>query len=237
MKRNKKAERQKELLRLEEELWSNWKAQRNLGYKPLHKPIPHGYDAVWTLRADVARRKDADRFQYILDNFGKSVWCRKKSFVAYNYFYKKEMDVKPGFKEINPREYEKLPVWAKKFFDERERQYRWGGMTYKFYAVNIPPYYLVMKKSRSYKTHYKVIDEVLKQEAAEIEGRLDSEFYHDRRKRWGGSRSNRTWKKIHNRSKRSYNKQTVRRNIMSAEDGEHYEDAYELKNKGNRCWW
>ena len=64
MKRNERTEKFKDFLRKEEELNNNWKAQRALGYKPLDKPIHHGYDAYWVLRDDVARRADADKFYY-----------------------------------------------------------------------------------------------------------------------------------------------------------------------------
>ena len=67
MKRNAKTEKYKAFLSKMRERDTNWEAQRKLGYKPLEKPIHHGYDAYWILRDDVARREDADKFQYILD--------------------------------------------------------------------------------------------------------------------------------------------------------------------------
>ena len=153
MKRNKKTEKHKEFLRLEREMSANWEAQRKLGYKPLDKPIHHGYDAYWVLREDVSRRDDADRFQYILDTYGITVWCRKKDFKAWDYFYKREVDIKPGFKEITLREYEELNPWVKKFFDSYTKYTSWGKSSYIMYRVNIPDYFLIRKREKSYKTH------------------------------------------------------------------------------------
>lgn len=238
MKRNKKAEKHKELLRLEEELWNNWQTQRSLGYKPLPKPIPHGYRAVWVLRDDVARRKDADRFQHILDTYGKSVWCRREDFQAWCGLQKRMVDVNPSFRSITPDVYENLPNWEKKFFSERTDFHRWGGFFTKKYVVEIPSYYLVRKISKDYKTHYKVIDEILQQEEAEIEAKLDEEFYDQRRAHWNRARSNRTWKKFYHRSERSRTKQAIRQNVIEAPEGEYYDEVYELSPvKGNRGWW
>jgi hypothetical protein len=238
MKRGEKTEKLKEFLRLEKELRANWEAQRNLGYKPLEKPIPDGYRAQWVLREDVARREDADRFQYILDNFGKSVWCKRKDFKVWDYQIKKLVDVKPYFREITPKEYESLSIWAKKFFTEGQKYSRWGNYMYSYYYVNIPSHYLVPQVRRDYKTHYKVIDEILQQEEAELEARLDWDFYNERRARWKSHRSNKTWRKIFHRSDRSKTRQIIKRNVMNAKEGEHYNDSIELGlNKGSRCWW
>jgi len=237
MKRNLKAEKKKEMLRLEAELSANLEAQRNLGFKPLDKPIPHGYRGKWVLRADVARRQDADRFQYILDNFGKSVWSRKEDFKKWCYFTKRVVDIRPSFREIKPAEYENLKPWIKKFFTKGEKHYPWGNVTYTYYYVNIPSHFLVLDMKRDYKTHYKVIDEALKQEEAEIEARLETEFFEERRAKWSW-RSSKAWKKIYNRSERSRSKQALKRNIVEAPEGEYYDDIHELGlGKGNRAWW
>lgn len=190
------------------------------------------------MRADIARRKDADRFQYILDHFGKSAWSRRKDFRAWSSYHRREVDIRPSFRELSPREYEGLKPWVQKFFDERERCYRWGGVRYKYYVVNIQDYYLVLDKKRDYKTHYKVIDEILQQEEAELKARLDGEFYDERRARWDRHHSNKTWRKIYHRSERSKTRQAIKRNIMEAQEDEHYGEVVELGiGKGNRYWW
>lgn len=231
MKRGKKTEKQKELLRLNSELRANWEAQRNLGYKPLEKPVPHGYDAYWTLRDDAARRSDADRMQHIIDTYGVSVWCRKKNFKVWDYTLKRETDLFPKFKELSIKDYENLKPWVKKFFVLSSKLDRWNNSHY-FYKVHIPPHYLVRKIVRSYKTHYKVIDEILLQEQAEIEARLEYSFYNERNSFWGRSRTSKKLKKIYNKANRKYNKQTIQKNSQG-----YYQEDFEFKDMPERCWW
>jgi len=213
MKKNKKAEKQKEFLKLQRQLSSNWKTQRNLGYRQLEKPIHHGYDAYWTLREDIQRREDVDKFESILYHFSKSVWCRKKDFKKWDNNLKKEIEIKPYFKELNANEYEKLYPWAKKFFSPYMKMSSWGGIPKTMYSVNIPEHFLVMKKVKSYKTHTKIIDEVLKQEASELESKIKHKFYNEDKKYWKIKSSNKDFKKILNRSDRYYNKIALRRNM------------------------
>lgn len=251
MKRDKKTEKFKEFLRLEEELGANWEAQRNLGYKPLDKPIHNGYDAFWVLRDDVSRRDDAYRFQHILDTYGTTVWCRRKDFKAWSYLHKREVDIKPGFKEITPREYEELNSWVKKFFEPYTRYSRWGNNSSVMYRVNIPDYFLVRKRVKSYKTHYKVIDEVLLQEEAEIKAIIENQYFDEQRKYWDRHSSGKWWRKYLNRKDRAHNKSALRRNMRTifAEDNinedwrswldgncdDRYEFKYRHKHYGK--WW
>ncbi|MEK6828556.1 MAG: hypothetical protein AABY15_00320 [Nanoarchaeota archaeon] len=235
MKRNKKTERYKDFLKLESQLSINWEAQRKLGYKPLDKPIHHGYDAYWVLRDDVSRRDDAWQWQYILDNFGKSTWCRDKSFRYWNKQERMMVNIRPSFKDIDFNKYENLPPWAKKFFYATEKKGYWGQM-YKVYSVGIFDYYLKMKVVKSYKTHYKVIDELLKQEEAELEARLEGQFYDERRKSWNRHRSGKDWRTIFNRADRRHNKNALKVNIDFLDDEESCKDfKYYHKHYGR--WW
>lgn len=211
MKRNKKAEKYKEFLRLQDAYYENIEAQRNLGYKPLEKPIHHGYDAYWVLREDVVRREDADKFQEILDNFSITVWCKNKEFRVWDRYYKRMVDVNPGLREIDQKQYNNLSTWAQRFFYSYEKQSSWGGATRTVYAVNIPSYFLVRKVVKSYKTHYKVLDSDLQREEAEIKAQLDTIFYNERKKYYCGS--SKKWRKILNKKDRVYNKVALKKNM------------------------
>ncbi len=214
MKRNAKTEKQKEFLRLRGEADANWEAQRKLGYKPLENPIHYGYNARWALRDDVARREDADKFQYILDNFGVSTWCRKKDFKTWSYHSKRVVDINPSFKEIDKCHYDNLSPWVQKFFYSYQKE-RWGGQEHTVYSVNIPSHFLVRKITKHYKTHYKVIDEVLKQEEAEIDARLDNTFFDEQRKYWNRHSSSKGWRKIFSKKDRAHNKNALRKNMRA----------------------
>jgi hypothetical protein len=214
MKRNKKAEKHKEFLRLQEELYANWEAQKKLGYKPLEKPIHHGYNGSWTLREDIARRQDADEFWALIEHFGVSVWCRDESFARWSYDQKKKVDIKPSFKEIDENAYNQLLPWCKKHFSYKYGgdKIHWGGVT-KYYRVNVPEHYFKLKIEKHYKTHYKVIDELLKQEAAEIQARLEHQFFEVQRKHWERHSSGKWWRKCLNRKDRAHNKNALRKNM------------------------
>ena len=251
MKRNERTEKFKDFLRKEEELNNNWKAQRALGYKPLDKPIHHGYDAYWVLRDDVARRADADKFQYILDNYGQSVWCRKKDFKSWNSQLKRETDVNPTLREIDSYRYDKLSPWVQKFFYSYQKQNRWGGQSHTMYSVNIPRHFLVRKVVKSYKTHYKVLDEILKQEEAEIDAALDTTFYDERNKYWNRHHSKKRDRQISNRANRHHNKQALNKNmsmVFEKGDGDYgcwlsdwcdefKEFTYNHRHSGKWYWW
>lgn len=82
-----------------------------------------------------------------------------------------------------------------------------------------------------YKISYK------KNEKGKLEGRLEWDFYNERRARWS-SRSSKVWRKIYHRTERSKNKQTIKRNMMLAKEGEYYSEENELGIcNGNRYWW
>lgn len=212
MKRNKKTEKYKEFLRLQNAYYENREAQRNLGYKPFDNPIHYGYEAYFVLRDDVTRREDADKLQYILDNFSKRAWSRRKDFKVWSYGRNSTVDVTPGFKELDSYAYEKLPPWAKKYFYSYEAK-GWGGKTYTKYVVVIPGHFIVNKVVKSYKTHYKVTDEILKQEEAEISARIESQFYNEQLKHWKRHNSLKWGKKFLNRKDRSYNKMALKKNM------------------------
>lgn len=242
MKRNSKTEKFKAFLRKEDELGDNWEAQRALGYKPLDKPIHNGYSGEWTLREDIARREDADVFEALITHFGVIVWCRDKTFIRWDSFEKREVKVNPSFKKINEREYENLPVWCKKYFYHCRTYDRemWGGRIEKYYTINLPDYYFKLKISKHYRTQYRVIDEVLKQEEAEIRAQLETTFYDERYKCWNDRGSLKPWKKIYNKAERSFNKlaiHNVERYLNDDDDTIHHKAEFKYRNRNGMKWY
>lgn len=248
MKRNAKTERFKAYLRKEGELNDNWEAQKVLGYKLLDKPIHYGYNGKWELRADIARRDDADEFISLIERFGITVWCRDKSFTKWDAKQKINVDIKPYFRKIDEGHYNRLLPWCKKLFsyspgDDRKG---WYGVI-KYYRINVPEYYFKLKISKHYKTHYKVIDEVLKQEDAEIEAALDTTFYRERRASWKRGLG-KGWTQLYNRADRRHNKIALKKNMdymFEKEDGswgswltDDCDDVVEFKyNHKHSCLW
>lgn len=243
MKRNKKTEKFKAYLRKEDELWKNRRAQANLGYKELDKPIHRGYDGTWTLRKDIARRVDAIDYFGLIHYYGQTVWCKDESFTRWSHKLKKEVDIKPYFKKITESEYNTLRPWIKRFFSYSlaDDKVRWNGEVIRHYRVNVPEYFFVLEKNKHYKTHYKVIDEVLLQEEAEIYAALDTTFYKEQRRDWNRHYSQKDDRTLDHRARRTYNKRILKKNISYLQDLDDYEDVFEYKynhrHSGKWDWW
>ncbi len=241
MKRNKKAEKLKAFYRKREELWENEVAQANLGYKLLDKPIHKGYDGEWTLRADISRRADAEDFEGLIHYYGVSVWCKDDSFTRWDRKEKREVEIKPYFKKISEKEYETLRPWIKRFFTYSfgDDVVRWGGEVYRYYRVNVPEYYFKLKTSKHYKTHYKVIDEILLQEEDEIRKNLRSNYYEIQIKEWERHHSRRWDKQISHRMDRTYNKATLKKKLKFMGTGieDDFQFRYGDKDSYLDWWW
>lgn len=70
----------KELIQLHREEKCLWKQKRNLGCEPLHPPVQKGWKRFFVLRDDVAKSKDADFFQSILNKINTHDWSYRKDF-------------------------------------------------------------------------------------------------------------------------------------------------------------
>lgn len=87
--RNHKTAKDKELLRLEEELNQLWKLRRNLPAKPLPEPIQSGYKRRLVLRSDVKNRMDAPIIEEVLSKINRTEYCRNEKFEFTSYEVKK----------------------------------------------------------------------------------------------------------------------------------------------------
>lgn len=182
-KRNKYWERDKEYIRLLDALEKNRTAQRNLGYVELEEPIPHGFNAYFVLRDDIANRDDAWILQRIIDSCSHSAWRKKNTFQTVKARRERHgdhnakncrFDQYPNFHNITEAQYNAFTIEAKKWFSSSED--KWGRS---YYYVNVPIFYFEVKIERDYRTKVKIIDNVLLQEEAEIEAKLYG--YSDRR--------------------------------------------------------
>jgi hypothetical protein len=230
---NTKHKKYKEYLRLEDKLTENRMAQRNLGYKLLDTPILDGYNMEYVLRKDIAARDDAWMYQDLIDEYGVTVWCRDKSFERRIRGTKRTEPIKPWFKLIYEGEYRDWIAKYQALWRESPKDDRysfWYGQE-KAYKVNVPTWFFDTKITKHYRTHYKVIDEVLLQEESYLSDKLywSGEFEAFK---WmnGGMKP---YAKMRNRSDRKHNKQTLQHNLGLIEPakrfnhstGEVYEDS------------
>ena len=156
-------------------------ASRNLGEVKLDKPIRDGWFKHLVLREDVARRKDADVYQEIIDVAGRWIWGSDKK-VADKKWLDTERKKKnwqwAGLAYITKDKYNVLSPKAKKFFVEYEWKWTpWQGSLKRYYCL-VPQHYYVPSYTRSYITHRKIVDSELHQRIDELSNRLlSNELY------------------------------------------------------------
>lgn len=235
MKRNKKAEKKKEIIRLKKERDDIWCAILNQNWVELDKPIPHGWDGYWVLRTDISKSPEGEILQSIINTYGRSVWCRRKDFKEKDWRTKKYHDVRPLFRNISESDYNNLTNKYKKYFilDTKDRysNIRWKPT----YKVCIDSWKLELKIKRSYKTHYREHDEILYQMKSEVNKHLYSLTPHP----WGHYNTPKWWRKVeYNKAKTKHRAENI--DLVNAyncgEDLEEY-DAYSTYKTSGMGYW
>lgn len=232
--KHKKSKLYWELVKLSEE---NDRAQRALGYKPLEKPIPYGWNMHYELRADIARREDAWIFEAIIERFSQTAWCKNGDFKHWDRGLGRYVDLLPGFKMINEDYYNQLNPQVQHWFkySSLNDKVRWGYVE-KWYYCDVPDYFYKKVITRNYKTHYKVIDEVLLQEEAELEDRLNWEFYGER---WRYDNAPKWYRKTFDKKIKNKTKASIRKALKSGleEDYDAIDGHYKHRHCANWYWW
>jgi hypothetical protein len=236
-KRNKHWERDKQYLRLLNDLHENWETQRNLGWVELEEPIPYGYNAFFVLRDDVSRRDDSWIFQTIIDTCGTTSWKRKNDFLPVSssrngrWLKTNEKNYRhtyPYFREIREDKYDSLPEQVKKWFSGTTTDY-WGR---KWYYTTVPIFYFEVKVEQNFKTKVRVIDEILLQEEIYISGKL-SDMVDKPWSSWGRN-APKSYTKLLNRSDRAKSKQVLHNIIRNGCEKENF--PYHHKHSGKWYW-
>ncbi len=231
MIKNKYDEREQEYRLLLKKGKEVWEAQKNLGYIELDKPTPHGWDAEFILREDIARREDAWLYEYLLKEYGRKVWSRNKEFRVKTW-KGKWVNIEPHIAKLWENDLEKYISKFKKFFalsDDPEDQNQvnyWKGRKFK---CIVPYYFFKVKITRSYITHYKEHDEVLEQEDAYYNDKLKDPKYVKINKGWMWYGCASHWyRNYRNRQNRKQHKNEIHRFIREGKDpsfNDNYKDA------------
>lgn len=184
-------EQEKKLRRLNRELQELRRAQWNLGWIELEKPIQSGFERVVVPRPDYMRRKDAAYFIELADFVNSTVTSRDKKFIRKNWStgVKEEVHAKP--REIRDFEWEKVPEKFKAEFHKEERQgHSWGAFTstYTVYVLD-KQWRFTEKMQKHYITRVQLRDPELESRITEIDDYLERNNLYE--KLWhyqGGSR-------------------------------------------------
>lgn len=177
------------LRKLNEELQDLYVAKRNLGQIELEAPVFIGYERVFMLRADIARRQDAKLFEAILKIINTKVFCKKKTFLSKEWRTGRWKPMAQSTKRLTERDYEKLPESLKKWF-RLFYSYKHKKWLYEF----TEEYMFTYKISKAYRTHAQILDTDLETRMAEVY------HYIERNHLWGkidkiyGNRHYRGWK-------------------------------------------
>lgn len=163
-------ERIKLVNQLEKELQRVRKAQSELGYIELPKPIRDGWFKTFRLRKDISRSKKAKIYQEVLDAVLVEIWGREKKHADKKwkkYFNcHTKLFQRPGIRRLNEKDYNKLSSRAKKCFIKRRiKVYKGFSNTY---ACTIPKYYFTITYRRAYITKRKILSPILESREQEI---------------------------------------------------------------------
>jgi hypothetical protein len=179
-KRNKYYLKEKEYLKLKNELYDLYSKQKDLGYVLLDKPIHDGYQARLVLRYDISNRIDAHIFQDMIDSLGTISYAKKEKYLDWNnknYLITSKCHEKPHFEEITEDTYNNLNQSVKKWFSKTSTYHNtWKGMTY---YCNVPSFFFEIVVEKRYINKVKVIDTLLIQEEVEIKKILEKDFYYE----------------------------------------------------------
>lgn len=190
MKPNKYEATFKEFLGMQKRKEELRKILSTLPPVPLDKPYQRGWDVFVGLRDDVLNRDDSFDIQMAIDigyNRGgrvKKVEDVKNIRKGEKGYYKKEgkqrvwVSYYPQLKLISEKEYELIPSAIHKFFmlDTLSDRYKlWG---HKFYVLNLPSYYTVLKVKPHMVTHVYTKDGELESEKEFLDQKLDK-FYRE----------------------------------------------------------
>lgn len=219
MKRNKYFEREKAIIRIENERNEIWQAIRNQAWIELDVPILNGWYGEWVLRDDISRSTEAETLNYIISRWGSDCWSRRKDFKEKNWRTRGWTDILPHFSSIDEKTYDGLSAKVKRYFvlDTRDEYKAWWRPTYK---VDIDGWKLEVKLTRAYTTHYREHDEVLYQ----MESENEFELYNTNPYPYHRYRSAGWWRKIE-RKKAKRKQQAEDRDIVKSYNlGMEYED-------------
>lgn len=161
----------KQLLQLDKRRRELTKKKRNLGWEPLIPPVQKGWKRFFVLRDDVARGKQADFFQHILDRINTYDWSYRKDFMVKKRRFGRKKYVVKEQRVLEPLEYQ----FKKLCFTEREQQFfhieysmkKWSREPVKRY-VFVEPWRFVLRVKPNIIENIRIKDPKLESEIQQL---------------------------------------------------------------------
>jgi len=212
-KRTVRTANEKMLLRLHRERRQIWEQQRGLGYMTIDPPIVQGWKRYFVLREDVARSKNADFYQGILDKINTVQYCNRKDFKRRGRIRKQktwkpieQTVLLPGyfeFKKLNFSEKEEA------LFEERQVRHKYRNELVTVMSFK-EQWRFVFRVRQHLITKVKVIDAELERREKEIDDILERTNKGDELKRLlGRSVNNKKRWNDNPKAKYQFKKQTI----------------------------
>lgn len=178
--RLQKKDKEKQLIQLDKKQRDLRNQKWNLPLLPLDIPYQKGWKRFFVLRDDVARSKNADLFNELLSKINTIQYSNNKSFTKRKQKKRKKVEIE------TMQELEFYYEWQWKDskickLTEKERTFfiainRWSKTTKRFYTLFVitEPWRFVLKIKPHFITHYKMHDNVLEQQIAELENHIEN---------------------------------------------------------------
>jgi hypothetical protein len=212
--------RDKKLIRLRKRLHELWAMERALPLIELDEPIQRGFQRSYTLRDDIARRRDANDFKRILAVINTTVYCDKIDFKVKKYYNKQTTDIPQGLKyipELKIDDYGWPAHFKTKWFTYQVRTHvtKYGSYQVKGYWFNYD-YFFVHKIEPYFVTHRRDVDPNIAKELTEIKQYMQQNNGWERLNHLQGSSN----------SYRDYDLQEMLGDLLQREEMAEYDTNY-----------
>jgi len=181
--RLQKLDKEKQLIGLDKEIRTLSKLEDELPLIPLEIPYQKGWKRFFVLREDVAVSKYATFFNELLIKINTTQHCNNKAFTKRKRKRKRRkkviVEIVQNLRSFLDWEWNsskcKLTEKEKEFFKPLKR---WCNTRKCFYTeyVFTEPWRFVLKIKQHFITHYKMHDNVLKQQMAEIDNHIENHY-------------------------------------------------------------
>lgn len=174
-----KCQRLKEVRRIWKRQHEIWEEKRALGYTKLDTPIRHGWYKELVITKRIARYKNQDAMLEIIAILNKHVWGKTKE-EANKEWSKRITDhlIVKEIPTISKKQFKKLSNKAKCLCVPFRYYIRKHTLRTRFY-VRLPKGTYRIKYTRAYITHRRIIDPLLEQEHAFLDGLLMRKGYYE----------------------------------------------------------
>lgn len=173
--RLQKNDKEKQLIGLDKKQTILYQQEKDLPWLPLDIPYQKGWKRFFVLRDDVARSRDADFFTELLLKINTTQHANNKSFTKRKKKKRKkiEVEIQQSLKSFDERDWDN-PKYCK--LNDKEKALfkltkRWCNYRKCFYTEYVfsEPWRYVLKIKPHFISHYKMHDNVLEQQMAELD--------------------------------------------------------------------